>query len=222
MASVALYVDGFNLFYGMLDGNPDLKWLDLEALGRALRPSDELVKVRYCTANVSALGAPQRPARQQTYLRALRSLPLVEVTFGRFETRQKTRRLVHPAPGQDPDAFAQDPEVLVYHTEEKGSDVNLATHLILDGVDGLWEQAVVISNDSDLESPIRECNTRFGPVHIVSPYAFGPGYQNYSTELRAASASYTCLQRTIVEASQLPDPVCLASGKLMRRPANWH
>ena len=113
MARVALYVDGFNLFYGMLDENPDLKWLDLEALGRALRPSDELVKVRYCTANVSALGDPQRPARQQTYLRALRSLPLVEVTFGRFETRQKTRRLVHPAPGQDPDAFEQDPEVLV-------------------------------------------------------------------------------------------------------------
>jgi hypothetical protein len=49
---------------------------------------------------------------------------------------------------------------LVYHTEEKGSDVNLATRLILDGLDGLWEEAIVISNDSDLESPIRECNTQ--------------------------------------------------------------
>lgn len=83
-----------------------------------------------------------------------------ERTWDRVETRQKTRRLVHPAPGQDPDAFELNPEVLVYHTEEKGSDVNLATRLILDGLDGLWEEAIVISNDSDLESPIRECNTQ--------------------------------------------------------------
>jgi hypothetical protein len=67
------------------------------------------------------------------------------VTFGCFETREKTRRLVHPAPGQNP-------EVRVYQSEGNGSDVNLATHLIPDGVEGLYEQAVAISNDSDLEA----------------------------------------------------------------------
>ena len=214
MAKVAAYIDGFNLYYGLLDDNPDLRWLDLEALARALRPSDDLVKVRYCTATVSALDDPQRPARQQAYLRSLRSLPLVEVTFGRFETREKTRRLVHPAPGQNP-------EVRVYQTEEKGSDVNLATHLILDGVEGLYEQAVVISNDSDLEAPIRECNRRFGPVHIVSPYPFGPQYKNYSNDLRSAAASYVALDPALVGAAQLPDVVHLPNGKQVWRPDTW-
>ena len=63
--------------------------------------------------------------------------------------------LANPAPGRNP--IAQ-----VLKTEEKGSDVNLATYLLLDGFDGLYESAVVISDDSDLEAPIREANRRFG------------------------------------------------------------
>ena len=40
-------------------------------------------------------------------------------------------------------------------TEEKGSDVNLASHLLLDGFQQTRDTVVVFSNDSDLRVPIR-------------------------------------------------------------------
>jgi hypothetical protein len=40
-------------------------------------------------------------------------------------------------------------------TEEKGSDVNLATHLLHDPHMDRFDVAVVISNDSDLLEPIK-------------------------------------------------------------------
>jgi len=45
--------------------------------------------------------------------------------------------------------------VWVDKTEEKGSDVNLATHLLHDGFRGMFEAAVLITNDSDLTEPVR-------------------------------------------------------------------
>ena len=43
-----------------------------------------------------------------------------------------------------------------FHTmEEKGSDVNMAAHLLNDAWQDLFESAVVISNDTDLVVPIR-------------------------------------------------------------------
>jgi uncharacterized LabA/DUF88 family protein len=45
--------------------------------------------------------------------------------------------------------------VLVYRTEEKGSDVNLATHLLKDGFAKKYDIAIIISNDSDLLEPVR-------------------------------------------------------------------
>ena len=143
-----MYVDGFNLYYGKLRGRGALKWLDLESLGRTLVLGKELVKVRYFTAWISGKTDQASQHRQQTYVRSLRSLPLVETHFGHFETRPKDRPLYEPIPGLPR-------TVRILHTEEKGSDVNLATWLLLDGVDGVYDEAIVITNDSDLEEPIR-------------------------------------------------------------------
>jgi hypothetical protein len=215
MVPVALYVDGFNLYYGKLKPNPLLKWLDLETLGRTLAPGKQLVKVRYFTATISGKLDPGAPLRQQTYLRALRSLPLVQVHFGHFETREKDRALVNPAPGQ--------PKMVhIYNPEEKGSDVNLATWLLLDGVDGVYEEAIVVSNDSDLEEPIRQASQRFGPVHVVSPYTlvkWAPYTHSYVLE--KAAASYRSLTVGEVAGSQFPNAVTLPTGKVVTRPTSW-
>jgi hypothetical protein len=42
---------------------------------------------------------------------------------------------------------------MVHDTEEKGTDVNLATYLLVDGYEGDYEQALVMSNDADLALP---------------------------------------------------------------------
>jgi hypothetical protein len=58
----------------------------------------------------------------------------------------------------------------VHTTEEKGSDVNLASHLIRDGFRGKYDVAVVVSKDTDLCEPMRIVNKELGlPVGLLCP-----------------------------------------------------
>jgi uncharacterized LabA/DUF88 family protein len=68
------------------------------------------------------------------------------------------------APGQ-PQQY-----VKVIKTEEKGSDVNLATHLLHDAHRDRFDLAVVVSNDSDLLGPIKIVRNELGKmVGILNP-----------------------------------------------------
>jgi len=127
-----VYVDGFNLFYGALKGTPH-KWLDLDALCRRLLPSDDVQRIRYFTARVSARPSdPHLPTRQQAYLRALLTIPHLTVHEGEFYVTYPTMALYEPtAAAGTPSRFAR-----VIKTEEKGSDVNIATYLMLDACRG--------------------------------------------------------------------------------------
>jgi uncharacterized LabA/DUF88 family protein len=145
MARAAVYIDGFNLYYGALKGTP-YKWLDVEALARKLAPTDQLVAVRYFTARVRPQpNDPRQPQRQQAYLRALDTLPLVTVHFGHYLSHPTRMPLANPSPGGTR-------TVEVIKTEEKGSDVNLATYLLLDAFRDRCDKAVVVTNDSDCAS----------------------------------------------------------------------
>ena len=158
------YVDGFNLYYGLLKGEPGRKWLDLMRLARTVRKQDHVNRVRYFTALVTPWPQdPQEPQRQLTYLRALKTLSNVEVHLGQYQLNSVRRMLVKPLPGQPP--FLE-----VYDSKEKGSDVNLATMLLCDATDREFEQAIVISNDSDLALPIEKVRTKFGlKIGVLSP-----------------------------------------------------
>ena len=60
--------------------------------------------------------------------------------------------------------------VLVRDSEEKGSDVNLATRLLVDGFNGEYEQAVVVSNDADFAAAMRYVRDDLGlRVTLVNP-----------------------------------------------------
>jgi len=54
------------------------------------------------------------------------------------------------------------------HLEEKGSDVNVAAHLLLDVLGGAVDAAVLISNSSDLAFPVKAARLRV-PVGLVNP-----------------------------------------------------
>ena len=59
----------------------------------------------------------------------------------------------------------------IIHTEEKGSDVNLATHLLLDGFRNKYDSAIVISNDSDFATTIQIVKDELKKnIGVVSPY----------------------------------------------------
>ena len=151
-----VYIDGYNLFYACLKRSP-YKWLNLHDLAIRQLSKNQIDKVRYFTARVSARPHdPTQPQRQETYLRALATIPEIAVHFGHFLTHEVGM----------PDAVAWSAGryqlVRVIKTEEKGSDVNLATHLLVDAFDNLFDVAVIVSNDSDLAEPMRIVRDRFG------------------------------------------------------------
>ena len=152
-----VYVDAFNLYYGCLKDTP-YRWLDLSELARRLLPGHRVTRIRYFTAVVeSRPDDPSQQQRQQAYLRALRTRPEVRIHFGSFLTNVVRLPLAQPVAGRPR-------TVEVLRTEEKGSVVNLATRLLVDGFTHAYDTAVVISNDSDLRAPIEAARGELGLV----------------------------------------------------------
>ncbi len=81
-----IYVDAFNLYYGCLKDTP-YRWLNLAELCRLMLPYDTINQIKYFTAKVSARPSdPNQPVRQQTYLRALQTIPNLSIIYGQFKT----------------------------------------------------------------------------------------------------------------------------------------
>jgi uncharacterized LabA/DUF88 family protein len=203
-----VYVDGFNLFYGALRGSP-YRWLDLGALSRVLLPNDDIHRIRYFTARVTSRPHdPGKSQRQDVYLRALRTIPGLTIHLGHYLTSAVRMPLASPQPGGPR-------TVEVIKTEEKGSDVNLATYLLLDACRGDCEVAVVVTNDSDLKEPVaivrRELDMTVGVINPHPP----------AKRSRALQPSFFKQLRTgAIVRCQFPDPVIGSHGKI-HKPAEW-
>ena len=84
-----VYIDVFNLYYRALRNTP-YRWLDLSKLARLLLPKNQIHRIHYYTARITARpGDPDQPTRQQFYLRALATIPNVSITYGQFLTHKK-------------------------------------------------------------------------------------------------------------------------------------
>jgi uncharacterized LabA/DUF88 family protein len=102
----------------------------------------------------------------------------------------------------------------VTKTEEKGSDVNLATALLADAFDQDCDLSVVISNDSDLMEPIRLVRERFHPVGVINPH------ERPSVELRTVASWHIQLYKSRLRACQLPETLEDEHGEF-RMPLAW-
>jgi uncharacterized LabA/DUF88 family protein len=180
-----VYIDGFNLFYGILKGSK-YKWLNLEELCKFYFPKYDIVKIKYFTALVKERKNNKKsPINQQIYLRALQTLTSTQIIYGTFLEKefiarveekdkrgkiQKARVWVNKLiakllPLKDVNYF------LVSKYEEKGSDVNLGIQLVNDAHKNKFDVAVVISNDSDLAGGLRIVKNELKKqVEILNPY----------------------------------------------------
>jgi hypothetical protein len=206
-----VYIDGFNLYYGALKGTP-YRWLDLEAMCVKLLPKNDIKRIRYFTARIKPTAAdPLGPDRQDAYLAALASLPKVSIHYGHFLASKVHMRMVNPPP---PPAW---PTVKVHKIEEKGSDVNLATLLLVDAFRKDCEVSVLITNDSDLALPMRivaqELNMAVG---LINPHP-----RDASRALvREQPVFVKSIRRGVLANSQLPSRV-IAGNRTLQRPATW-
>lgn len=204
-----VYVDGFNFYYRCVKDTP-YKWLDFAKWSaNLLGPNFTINRIRYYTARIRPLpGNPDAPLRQAMLLRALATIPNLTITYGHFLRSKPRLRLANPPPG-GPDT------VKVVKFSEKGSDVNLATDLIVDAFDGDCEAAAIISSDSDLLGPIKLVRRRFGLRIAIVRLPRG-----HSIELEKEADAIVKVHAGLLKASQFPATLTDAVGTFTK-PAAW-
>ncbi|GAA1440894.1 hypothetical protein GCM10009617_08970 [Leifsonia poae] len=243
---IGVYIDGYNLYYGARShcgtSTPGWRWLDVRELVRpyAAWSGSTLHRIVYCTARVDAIDSPSASTDQNIYLRALLESGAVDViSEGRYVSWAKEAPLVREPGGaygpslyvdageswdsklplrRGRDKATADPIILatVRKREEKGSDVNVASHLLFDVLSGGVDAAIVISNDSDLELPLRLARQRV-PVGTVNPSTNPTAGALKGTPVEGAGRHWwKRLEVGDFRRSQLADPV----GKY-RKPAGW-
>lgn len=211
---VITYIDGFNLYFGLREsGYRRYYWLDMVALSRKLlRPNQELQVAKYFTARIAGPKPQDAPAkkaalqakrkRQTVFLDALSNRPMLRIIEGHYLAKDAECRKCHHRWTQP---------------EEKMTDVNIATNLIIDAVDDAFDTAIIVSGDSDLTPPIQTIRSRLPDKRIV--VAFPP--KRHSTQLQKAATAYFTIARTKLAGSQLPQTVVLSNGHRVTRPTKW-
>ena len=207
-----VYVDGFNLYYGCLQGTGE-RWLDLGAFCQRMLPRDTVVGIKYFTARVGPRPwSAKKPQAQEIYLRALRTVPNLTIHYGHFLTHEISARLVAPPRRGSP--FCK-----VWKTEEKGSDVNLASHLLIDGFRARYDLAVVISNDGDLKEPVEFVRSELNaPVGVLNPHRT----RSWALSPRSLpmGSFYKPIRRGALAASLFPATMTDSNGTFSK-PPGW-
>ncbi len=241
---VGVYIDGFNLYYGARGicgkGSPGWRWLDLRALSTHLLSrhstwsAASIDRVVYCTARISGASNANGQQEQDVYLKALVAVGAVdEIEYGFYVSRTTTAPLALPGKKGRPelvrsawpvvvkDVYDQPvPDaaffVSIARREEKGSDVNVAAHLLVDVLENRVDAAIVISNDSDLALPVRQARARV-PVGTVNPTMGYPAAKLAGhTGDGVGGHWWSRLDASDLSSCQLPDP----AGK-HAKPAPW-
>lgn len=240
---VGVYIDGFNLYYGARflcgRGTPGWRWLDVRSLavdlvGRRRSWADASVeRVVYCTALIDGATNSDGRRDQDTYIRALqRSRSVDHIELGHYVARVKTAPLATRDQRGRPVITQAAWPLMVHHggapvhgamfmvsyanREEKGSDVNVAAHLLVDVLEGAVDAAVVISNDSDLRYPVQQARLRV-PVGVVNPTRNQlAGDLRATPDVGVGTHWWYQLKPEDLRAHQLPDPV---DG--VHRPQGW-
>ena len=238
------YVDGMNLYYGAVKDRPCLKWLNIQSLLESLVPAYRIVTIRYYAAQIKrAYPGDESHSRPRKYLDALSSLSKIDIRYGTYSRFPSWRRIYEDKGLSSPELFRpnlnhpvavgrlleraqsqQPPEqpfvlVRVWKDEEKGSDVNLATDLIVDAlVDRRCRTVVIVTNDSDLAYPISMVAQARINVILVNPFIGRPAIARGLSQLQVKRLS---LKTKLLQAHQLPNPVITPEGKLYR-PSTWN
>jgi hypothetical protein len=193
---VGVYIDGFNLYYGGRGvcgrSTAGWRWLDVRSMMKdviakhAPWQAPVELSITYCTARVSGASNPTGQREQDVYLRALTQSESVDrMSFGNYVVRIATAPLATTGRNGRPviarpgwPLMVQDADesdvpgarfmASVARREEKGSDVNVASHLLIDVLGGAVDAVVVVSNDSDLAFPVSHVRNHV-PLGLINP-----------------------------------------------------
>lgn len=205
-----IYIDGFNLYFGVFEGRPEWKWLNLESFFVMLRRGEDVVSIKYFTAIVDPKKSySEQRERQILYLKALGTLDKVAIIKGVYQPR--TVRC-------NADCRQQ------YNVpEEKKTDVNIAVAMIGDCVAGSTDSIVLVSGDCDQEPAIKWIQDRFPAISITVYVPTLPQDQSTRRNDFYDSIGVNCrpLPLERIPAHQFNTTVKLGPGQFVQRPEEW-
>lgn len=199
-----IYIDSWNLYYGSLNKRGlGFKWINLESWLQKIFPNNDIQKIKFFTAKSSGKYDPTKPIRQDTFFRALKTLPKLEIIEGTFIFNTKS---ILTTTGN---------RVLADIPEEKGTDVNLAVHLVNDAHNKKFETAIIVSNDSDFAEAVRIVTQELHlKVGILSPF------KNNSRELCRYATFVRKVRNGVIKISQFPNNMMDSKGQFSK-PSSW-
>ena len=222
---IFFYIDALNLYYGALR-HTSFRWLDIGAFcdailrerahfntvigaGAGTRPV-KIAGIKMFTANLKKMPwDPGASDRQKLYLTALRAhVPLLDIQYGKFHAHEVAMR----------DAKCPEKKHKVIRPEEKGSDVNLALHMLNDAVNDEYDCAIMVSNDTDLCQALEMTRKREKLAGVVFPIN---GRRRAAKSLKNCADFYLQTNNAMLAFCQMPDRVP-AQGGFLRKPDSWN
>jgi hypothetical protein len=199
-----IYIDGFNFYYGALKGSP-YQWLNLERFFTLLRPHDDICRIHYFTAMVTGPTLPD----QQTYLRAVASLPRLNVVLGNYKAK-RVKCTVTACTYTGARRFNT--------VEEKRTDVNTAVQMLEDAYEQRCEQLVLVSGDSDLVPAVSRVRGLGKKVLVYIPAR--DQTRGAAVELRSVADAARILPLTLLRHCQFPLSLPDGAGGFISKPAS--
>ena len=151
-----VYIDGFNLYYSLK--NTPYKWLNIEKLVKSVINNSlyKILHIKYFTATPKVA---ESAYRHGIYIKALETLPNIKIIYGQFKKRQ--------VKGKD---LNTNNIRTISKWEEKKSDVNIATHIVYDCCKENIDCIVLLSNDTDLTTPLYIARYKLKKIiNVITP-----------------------------------------------------
>jgi uncharacterized LabA/DUF88 family protein len=155
--------------------------------------------VKYFTSRVT--NNPDKQKRQTTFIEALETTK-VKIYYGMFQDNTiECRRCGN----------------LWREANEKMTDVNIATQLLVDAYQNSYDTAILVSGDSDLVPPIRAIHQLFPEKRVT---VFFPPKRLNNSVADVAKGSLIIGRNKLLDA-QFPNEVTKADGYVLKRPKLW-
>ena len=208
MKKIEVFIDGFNLYFGMKDCNATHSyrktlWFDISSFLHTY-----LDNAVYCIENIYYFTAipennKEKAERHQIYCKALESTG-IKIIYGQY----KEKYVNCPLCKQDFKSY-----------EEKETDVNVALWILRRGIENGYDKAVLFSGDSDLAPALENAQLLFpGKIFQV----MFPINRNRSKRLKKVCSIAPLYQYLpCYKKHQFPDKIHLADGTTLTIPERW-
>lgn len=188
----------------------------IEKFARNITPTHGvLVSAKYFTSKLKGFSTnPEKLRRQSQFLRAVQTLsPNVITIEGNYQSFQSHCKHC--------DNFINCSHCRTPHVRpnEKKTDVNIATSMLVDAFEDNCDVQILVSGDSDYEFPLQELRRLFPQKELI--VAFPPKRRNNKLAGDDKCNSFFDIREEAFSYSQFPDRILIDGKKPIEKPTEW-